>query len=184
MSDVRHEGKSFRADRLVRDFAALWDQSPAPPDIASFLEANHCADSSEFASLVQFDQAERAKAGQLLPVEDYFAIDLDWNLDDDSKVSLIASDHNCRLQSGDDSTVNDYLQRFPTLADRIAQLLSSDTHDPIADQTAIFVSGQSGNLKQTGDVDFSIDGSVKEDSSPTFIGRYRIMHSLGRGSFG
>ena len=184
MSDVRQEGENRGSGSLLQDFAALWEQSPNPPDIASFLSSNHCDNSSAFADLVQFDQTARAKVGRLIPVEDYFAIELDCQLNDASKVDLIAADHNCRLGSGDESTVNDYLQRFPTLADRISEALSGDTHDPIADQTAVFISGQSGELKASDEADFSVDGSLKEDDSPTFIGRYRIVHSLGRGSFG
>ena len=89
MSEMHNkaEHRGHCAVPLVRRFAALWDESSAPPDIEPFLVDGEVSSSADVADLIRFDQIQRAKLRQLLPVEEYFAMSARPPLDDDGKVA-------------------------------------------------------------------------------------------------
>ena len=104
---------------LVRRWMEQWEQSP-PADLDEFLRRAGEVHPDQLAALVRIDQTERCRRGQWVPIDDYFRRFPDLRSDSENALLLIYGEYLLRQQQGESPSVEEYAQRFPTLADALS----------------------------------------------------------------
>jgi serine/threonine protein kinase/formylglycine-generating enzyme required for sulfatase activity len=168
---------------ILEDFADLWANSNAPPDVFAFLAARGEVSDSEVVDVCVLDLSRRWDAGAGLAVERYFERLDKVRWDASSRLALIVREFHCRRDRGLAPRIDDFVARFPELALPLcARLKAAQDAGPQAPNavTLIVPSG----VTKSAPVDNVKAVPNESPPVPARIGRYRLDSILGEGGFG
>lgn len=112
-------------EAALEAFTVAWDESPAPPILAEFLEVKSPQLRNRLAiELIKVDLEQRWQRGLRRTVEDYR--DEIPDLDRHITGQLIFEEYHARKQADDEVTPTDYFRRFPDHATELARLFRVD----------------------------------------------------------
>jgi len=108
----------------------LWKSAGAPPDALAFLKNRADLSHQDFIDVIRIDQQHRWQTTSPLRVEQYLAAFPDKADYGQLVLELTAGEFLARLQNNQLPQVEEYVRRFPQLADQLEQKLSglSSTH--------------------------------------------------------
>jgi len=104
----------------VRRLRRLWREGAAP-DIRAFLLDNPPADNDELVGLLEIDLQERLGAGHAVSAEEYFESFPQLSADSETALVLVYGEFVHRERMGGEPQAEEYLRRFPALAERLKQ---------------------------------------------------------------
>jgi hypothetical protein len=111
------------------DFNSLWD---APPDVNAFLAGRPGATSRERADVVAVDLFRRWRLGAPAILESYFESIPEVADNVELKFELVLREFEYRGIYGEPPTVDEFVERFPELGDRLLQELECNQDESIA----------------------------------------------------
>jgi len=112
-------------ESALEAFTSAWDENPAPPVLAEFLEVGSPLLRERLAvELIKVDLEQRWQRGLRRLVEDYR--DEIPDLDRHITGQLIFEEYHARKQAEDEVTPTDYFRRFPNHATELARLFRVD----------------------------------------------------------
>ncbi|MCC6510742.1 MAG: protein kinase [Pirellulaceae bacterium] len=114
---------------LVQLYERLCENASSPPDVFVFLGKNASADSQQILSVVRADQLWRSRAGLLLPAEEYLNRLPVLNENPDLRAVVVLGELQCHLDSGEISSIESMLNRFPDLSDSLRNRLVASQID-------------------------------------------------------
>jgi WD40 repeat protein/tRNA A-37 threonylcarbamoyl transferase component Bud32 len=154
-------------------FSRLWRQGQRP-DLAEFLSKAGQVSPRDLAAILRTDQRERWQAGNRVPAEDYMRDDLGVAVDSDTAVDLVYQEFLLREEMGETPTAEEYQQRFPQLAQQLAQQI--EFHQALEPPE-----GPDSSKSPT--VATPADAKPTAEGWPDIPG-YAITAELGRGGMG
>jgi CRP-like cAMP-binding protein len=146
---------------LADDFNTLWD---APPDVDAFLAERPDATPRERADVVAVDLFRRWRAGVPVSLESYFASIAELADNADLKLELVLREFEYRGLYGELAAVDEFVDRFPELGDRLRQELGY-----CKDESISIVTAEPGSVEPTviaGDA--LVSTSLSETVIPAF----------------
>jgi tRNA A-37 threonylcarbamoyl transferase component Bud32 len=139
---------------------------------------------NELLDSIRAEQRREWQSGRRLPVEHYIALHPELQQDDESTLDLICSEKVLREESGERVAGDEYIRRFPHLAEKLRrQLMVDEWLDQ--DLPTGGLEGTTLPLPTAAD-----DRAATLDAPPTpaakapSIPGYDVLHELGRGTFG
>jgi CRP-like cAMP-binding protein len=111
------------------EFNNLWD---APPDVNAFLAELPDATPRERADVVAVDLFRRWRVGNPAPLESYFESIPEVADDVELKFELVLREFEYQGLYGEAATVDEFVERFPDLGDRLRQELGCNQDESIA----------------------------------------------------
>jgi WD40 repeat protein/serine/threonine protein kinase len=161
----------MREQGITNQFRQLWRQKE-PPDLGEFLARAGDLSPAQLLAVLELDQWERWQRGDRLPAEDYLRL-LPDPVPAEAAVSLVYGEFLVREELGESPRPDEYLLRFPQLADRFLRQL--ELHRALAPAS------------ETGQRTRPDPGAVTADGAPPLwplMPGYRITRELGRGGMG
>jgi eukaryotic-like serine/threonine-protein kinase len=180
-----HSSPRTSAQRpILEDFADLWAKSSSPPDVFAFLAARREASAAEIVDVCLLDVSRRWDAGAGFAAERYFERLDNVAWDASSRLALVAREFQCRRDQGLAPQVEDFVSRFPELAQalraRLKEIAGNAAGEPPIADTVI---GPNGATKSA--IADNLEAVPCESPPvPARIGRYRLDSILGEGGFG
>jgi WD40 repeat protein len=154
----------------VRSFESAWASDR--PAISDFLPHDESVRFAALVEMVHVDLELHLKHGLPVRVEDYLAGFPELATDEQILVDLIAAEVNIRRKHANDlESIQDVIERFPWLSERLRDRLARLANE--RQQDAAGTDSASGGAPSSGTVDL-----------PGRIGKFNILECVGQGSFG
>ena len=152
------EEEQRNVEAVINAFLDAWNDSSGPPLIAEFLDAvDERLHPLITVELVKIDLENRWQRGLKRVIEDYLT-EFPW-LSEHVSAQLVIEEYHVRKLAGDTVTSQDFVNRFPKLADPIRQLMAVD---PLLDTRKSQEDGSQAELDlKPGDSVDDIDLSIK-----------------------
>lgn len=160
----------FLPENIANDLASLWDSSPSPPDVLTFITQNGCVRPETLVPVLAVDQKYRWKTDRPLKVEDYLTR-LPHLVDDPAfKLQLAVSEFIARREAETDVDIAEYTSRFSEISDELRSALAEVDSNVVREKIRSF----------TTTATLLVDPSLGIGQ----LGRYRLLRILGEGAFG
>jgi formylglycine-generating enzyme required for sulfatase activity len=152
-----------------------------PTDVFALLVDQPGISLPEKLTLILADQRSRWLAGSPVPTERYLDALPELAAEPGARLALVAGEVRARRESGMVTTREDFLARFPDLADQLTGMFSPAGEGTTADSLGPVASDD----LTTEPYEWAGTARAREErTTQEFIDRYRILRILGRGGFG
>ena len=160
------------ASRLRR----LWQQGQRP-DVRGFIDSAGTLSAEQIIDVLWVDREQRRQAGECVSAECYFDMFPTLRDDPEKAVELVYGEFLLREEFGESPNLEDFLKRFPGLAERLREQV--DLHRAMAEEAET-------EVKQVQDSGSEIQLQPRASHRGGWpqIPGYEIVRELGRGGMG